>query len=467
MSRNLTDGFGHYYRAGPERIEAAFRTGLIVLDTNVLLHLLRYSPSARDELVGVIEAIAYRCFVPHQIALEYNRSRVSVVVGRQKELTGAADEIDSIRSASTELVKRLRKRRMLPLAEVQHLEESVAKFMGALDAASAEAAEQYDLDPTGLVGRLDPWTMRLTKALEGRVGDRPDDEVLSEDEKESSRRRRERLAPGFKDDAGGDYLWWAEVMRYPELKGRPLVIVSDDTGKDDWLFKEHGITVGPQSVLIDDAIGAGATDLALLPTSELLRLAETIGVSQVSESTIVESEQAQTPRRVDWTLVGYVELINMLERDSFVMRAKVVRAAARNGGSLSRHEVYRIAGISEEERSLRQFATPVQRLSGYLLETGAVPNGVGDPLRADYDGPGKAIGYSVPAEFIEFETVVSEAEEIIVRESATDWSTRDQVQAQMRSAIRRRVHMYGPPEAVSRVVEILISRAEALLTEEA
>lgn len=462
MTVNLTDGFDHYYRASSERIEAAFRSGLIVLDTNVLLNVLRYSPSARDELLGVIEGIADRCLVPHQVAVEYNRNRVAVVVGRQKELTEAASEIDAIRVAARTLVNRLRDRRMLPAAEVRQLDDSVTQFLGALATAASEAADQYDLDPARLVGQVDIWTERLVQALEGRVAERPADDVLTHDQEEASRRRKMNIAPGFKDEAGGDYMWWAEVMRSPDLRGRPLVVVSDDTGKGDWLFREHGITVGPHAVLIEDARDAGATDLVLLPTSELLRLAETVGISQVSDSTIDESEKALTPADVPWTLAGYVELIHALEAEGYGMRVEVIRAAARNGGSLTRKAVYRIAGISEEDRSLRQFVTPVWRVTGYLQEAEVVPHGVSKALDADYhDGPGKASGYSVPEEFTEFEQVVLDAEEIVHKSATTDWSLKDQVQAQMRSSIKRRAQTVVSPDAASRVAELLLSRAES------
>lgn len=466
MGLDLTDGFSHYYRPEPERITEAFRTGLIVLDTNVLLNLLRYSPSARDELMGVIEAVADRCFIPHQIALEYNRNRVAVVVARQKELTEAATEIDAIRSSSRALLNRLRDRRILPTFEVQKLEASVGQYLDALDAASADAAEQYDLDPAQLVGRIDPWTARLNLVMEGRVGEAPDDEVLATDVAEADRRRTDRVAPGFKDEAGGDYLWWADVLRCPDLKGRALVVVSDDTAKGDWVFEQHGITVGPHEVLIEDARKAGASDLVLLTTRDLLRLAEDVGGSQVSEATIAESEKVLTTPHVEWTLLGYVELIQALESERYDMRAKVIRAAARDGGSLTREEVYRIAGISEEDRSLRQFATPVWRVTGYLQDGETVPQGVAKALDADYhEGPGKASGYSVPAEFVEFENLLVSLEDVVEREATTDWRDRDQVQAQMRSSIKRQAQAHASPEAASRIAEIIVRRAETQMIE--
>ncbi|OIJ35445.1 hypothetical protein BK826_08120 [Rothia kristinae] len=461
MGLNLTDGFGHYYRPDPQRVRAAFRTGVIVLDTNVLLNVLRYSPSAREELLGVIESIADRCFVPHQIALEYNRNRVRVVEDRLQELELATTEINNIRSKVRAVVNNLRDRRTLPLSEVSKLEDSVAEFFKALEGTSTEASEQYDLDPDQMVDTVDAWTARLTVALGGRVADKPTEETLRKDQAEATRRREGKIAPGFKDQAGGDYLWWAEVLRFPDLKSKPLVVVSDDAAKGDWRFETRGFTVGPHAILLEDVYKAGATDLVLLTTRDLLQLVEDLGSSPVSESTIAESEKVLAVRNVHWTLGGYVDLIHALEIEGYDMRARVIRAAAANGGTLAREDVYDIAGISEADRSLRQFATPVQRLTRQLEGEGVVPEGVPDALKADYDGPGKAVGYSVPNEFVEFEQVVSASAAIVEQEATTDWSVRDQVRAQMRSAIKRRAQAHGSPEDASHVAEVLLGRAEA------
>lgn len=403
MGANLTDGFEHYYRAGAERVESAFENGLIILDTNILLNVLRFSPSAREELVGVLESVASRTRVPYQIAVEYNRNRVRVVTERKKELSAASNEIDEIRQSARSLFRRLRDRRFLHGEEILKLENSIDSFVRALEDASASALGQYDLDPASLVGEIDPFTHRLSQAFSGRVAERPNDELREEDLREATRRREAKIAPGFKDEAGGDYLWWAEVLRMPELSGKPLVIVSDDVAKGDWLFEEHGISVGPQAVLYEDVRKAGGTDLVLLTTRGLLEITERIGFSQVSEATIEESEKVLAKGGVAWPQAAYVELLRLLDLKGYETRVRVIRAAAFEGGYLDREAVYHIAGLDEADRSLRQFATPVQRLSTQLQDDGILPDGVTNALKAEYSGPGKAIGYSVPWEFNSFE----------------------------------------------------------------
>lgn len=128
------------------------------------------------------------------------------------------------------------------------------------------------------------------------------------------------------------------------------------------------MTAGPHRVLTEDVLRAGGTDLVLLTTGDLLRLAEQTGASRVSDETIAESEKVLADRRPPWTLLGYAELLRALERAGYHSRVEVIRGAAQQGGHLPRSQVYRFIGATEDECSLRQFATPVQRLTKGLGE---------------------------------------------------------------------------------------------------
>lgn len=397
----LTTGFGHHYRPVSARVIAAFRDGLIVLDTNVLLNVFRYTPSARKELLGVLEGIADRCFVPHQVA--HNRNRVKVVADRQTELQQISEEMTAIKKSVRTVINGFKNRSILRASDVPALEEAVADFLAALERAHDDAFDQYDLEPDRLVGQLDKWTARLDEIFAGRVGPRPSESVLASDVKESERRHRESLAPGFKDQTHGDYLWWAEVLRHTALPGKPLLVVSDDSAKGDWVHEERGLPVGPQPILIEDVISAGGKDLVLLTTRDLLQLVGQIDPQRgVSGDTIDESNKVLAARDPDWTQAAYERLLAELTDGGYDDRVEAITAAALSGGFVGRDEIYRILGSDEDSRSLRHFATPVHRLRKRLVRDGLLAPGAAEALMAVYDGPGKTIGYQVPPEFSTF-----------------------------------------------------------------
>ena len=52
---------------------------LVVLDTNVLLQALRYSPESRKKLYESIKSVKSRLFIPYIVGLEYNFNKRSVI----------------------------------------------------------------------------------------------------------------------------------------------------------------------------------------------------------------------------------------------------------------------------------------------------------------------------------------------------------------------------------------------------
>ncbi len=55
------------------------RAGLVVLDTNVLVNLYRFTEQARDDLLGVLKQLDGRLWLPHQVLVEFWRNRDTVL----------------------------------------------------------------------------------------------------------------------------------------------------------------------------------------------------------------------------------------------------------------------------------------------------------------------------------------------------------------------------------------------------
>jgi hypothetical protein len=61
----LRDTFAIWYpRTLDERVRATTE-GLVAVDTNVLLHLYRLAPEARKDLIGLLERLGPRLWIPH------------------------------------------------------------------------------------------------------------------------------------------------------------------------------------------------------------------------------------------------------------------------------------------------------------------------------------------------------------------------------------------------------------------
>jgi hypothetical protein len=374
-----------------------------VLDTNVLLNVLRFSPDGRRELLRAFESVAHKCHIPHQVASEFNRNRVKVVSDRRKELTDLAKEVESAQAAAKGIITRLKGRSALGSGDTAALEESAGDFFRALAAAQTEAVDRYDLDPDRMVGIKDPWTLELERIFAGRVGEPPDASDVQIDTQEAERRKLAKLAPGFKDASRGDYLWWAQALRAGTLRGKVLMVVSDDAAKGDWRYEERDLSAGPQSILIDDVRQAGGVGLVLVTTRELLQLVGDLEPDRVvSEATLAELSHLVDARPSQWNEATFERLLEKLTDGGYGDRVDAITSAAQSGGFVSRETVYGILGCGEDARSLRHFATPVQRARQELIDEGLLDPDAEPALRAVYAGPGKTVGYQVPPEFQDF-----------------------------------------------------------------
>ena len=67
-----------------EKIATIWEKAVIVLDTNILLNLYRYSESTRDNIIEVMEAFKDRLWMPYQVGIEYFNNRESTFLSIAK-----------------------------------------------------------------------------------------------------------------------------------------------------------------------------------------------------------------------------------------------------------------------------------------------------------------------------------------------------------------------------------------------
>ena len=83
------------------------------------------------------------------------------------------------------------------------------------------------------------------------------------------------------------------------------------------------------------------------------------------------------------------------------VQAKVIHAAANNGGECDRETVYEL-GDYDEARSLKGFTRPVNRIMKEMQANGDLPIDTADPMKPIYDHENpsfqRAQGFAMPSE---------------------------------------------------------------------
>lgn len=414
---SIYKGFEGYRDPTESEVLDLLTTCPVVLDTNVLLDIYTFEEPARLLALDVIESIRDRIWLPHQVLREFWRNRHSVIA----ELPAPGQPIESVRSELLAIVNALRPDRERP-DDIQAMRDTVERQLSELSSAITTArGTPLDIDQLLADTSQDPVLKRLETILADRVG-----EPLGGEERavidEGLRRFELQIPPGFKDGEGkrdqvpergtGDFLLWEQTLRYVASQGAldAFVLVTNDA-KEDWRInlarpKKRAIGVRPE--LVTEALDRTGARLVLLQQSDFYRLMtklrsadDSVSSSLVEASTIRPSPTSNGFAK--WPNAAYRRLLIELREAGSEIQADVISLAARAGGFISRSQIYELAGFAED-RSLRRFALPAQRISLALAEEGVLPVDAAPALEAVYEGPGRTIGYRVPQEFAGYES---------------------------------------------------------------
>ena len=101
----IYDDFPGYRLPPDHELNEALQVALVVIDANVLLNLYRYNESTRDDLLGVLQKVGDRVWVPHQVMKEFWRNRVGVLASRGSATVQALDALGKQQRASADAIR--------------------------------------------------------------------------------------------------------------------------------------------------------------------------------------------------------------------------------------------------------------------------------------------------------------------------------------------------------------------------
>ncbi|WP_236191317.1 PIN-like domain-containing protein [Pseudomonas pharyngis] len=300
----------------------AWKTATFVFDTNVLLNLYRYQESTREELLNVISKLENRIWIPHHVALEFQRNRLSVIAGQGKRFSEIRRVIETSKlNLSRDIEKlRLKKRHALinPEPLVSGFEKLADDFLRELE--TLQEAQQTLTAP-------DPLKERIEDLFEGKVGPAfSDQEEVNSASKIAEERYKNKTPPGYKDEAKekeeidefiyngitykkkfGDYFVWNQLLTHTansELKN--IIFITDDSKEDWWLQidMEGPKTIGPRVELVDEAFRVGKLNTFLMYKPEgFLKQSQVYLKTNISEQTLNEVREISSANKNSFSLL--------------------------------------------------------------------------------------------------------------------------------------------------------------------
>ncbi|GHH46419.1 hypothetical protein GCM10017774_49320 [Lentzea cavernae] len=270
----LSAGFEGYLSPSDEDYRAVLTSGLVVLDTNVLLNLYRFDQQARVDLLAVLWRIRDGIWIPHQALEEFWRNREAAILSRSNMRREALDALQK------------------PVRAISHTIENWCRSVGISRERQSELMDLVDSTHRALRGVIevpdgddplhgardtnrDPVFAALRPMLEGRVGTGLPSEDLVVALQEADRRAAGRIPPGYMDRdkpdhrGPGDYLVWEQTLREAGQRSVDVLFVTSDV-KEDWWRKVRGAPAGPRVELVDELRDRAGTRLFMLQPQQLL-----------------------------------------------------------------------------------------------------------------------------------------------------------------------------------------------------
>jgi hypothetical protein len=264
----VPDQFKHLWSLSNEETAVVWSQGLLVLDTNVLLHLYRFAEAKRDALLNVLESevITARLWFPNQVSREFFRRRLDVISEQQASMKKAQESVQcNLKTLCDDLEKAIRKSH--PLLDREAWCDRFRETHQLLERELSSKQSSYTISLT-----TDPFLNRVLGIMKGRLGPPYSEGERAKLEKLAEDRYAANVPPGFKDKNPGDFLIWRQILDYAAEQKRHVVFVTDDK-KEDWWLKRGGQHLGALPALRKEFNGTTQREIILCSTIGFLEWA--------------------------------------------------------------------------------------------------------------------------------------------------------------------------------------------------
>ncbi|GGV04069.1 hypothetical protein GCM10010495_14670 [Kitasatospora herbaricolor] len=242
-------------QGGEDERAEFFKSGIIILDTNILLSLYEYTRTSRLEILSALENVSTQLWLPYQVGLEFVNGRRRVLVrqseelGRARSLTEkrATEVIRTIASHSDQMTSLIGRysRDTQPQVDLESLREEFKqaseKWKSGILKSLGNLKRAQDISVDG-IGKSDPILAKVAELFGDRIADPTGADTVRRRIRDAvDYRFPNRIPPGFSDegkdtelDQAGDLLIWEEIIEHAASSSSKLVLfVSNDT-KEDW-----------------------------------------------------------------------------------------------------------------------------------------------------------------------------------------------------------------------------------------
>ncbi|WP_040941072.1 PIN-like domain-containing protein [Xanthomonas sp. NCPPB 2586] len=271
----MKESFLGYYQPTEDEFNKLWSEGLVVLDTNVLLHLYRVPAGSSEEILEVFSLLKGRLWIPHHVGLEFHRNRLSVIAKAHRDAQSLFDDLGKKFADYNRKIDELQLAKR-GVGDIDSLIEDMKATSEKIEERSkiAVAAQLKPNGPDLILNALDD-------LLKNSVGPAPStQEEVDRICRDAALRFAVKMGPGYmdvdKDNGGdpkfmaghlvfekryGDYLLWTQMIGHvSRAKTKNVIFVTSDEKEDWWKKVSGGFQAGPLPELREEMRSLGGVD---------------------------------------------------------------------------------------------------------------------------------------------------------------------------------------------------------------
>ncbi|MCG3793651.1 PIN domain-containing protein [Bacillus toyonensis] len=359
--------FPEFQGYSDNQFKKLFDECIFVFDTNVLLNLYKYSTETKNELLEILNRIRNRLWMPHQVGLEYNFNRLSVISDQEKFYNKL---ISSIEKDSMSFINGLAKDYNKKHPYIKW-EEIKTQLDNCIKSITKDIAKKKEKHPNLFAD--DEILTKINELFKDKVGKAYSQEQLDEIYKEGKGRYARKRPPGYKDlkdkegqikeyggnvykDEYGDLVVWYQIIEYAEKNKQPIIFITDDN-KEDWWREQSGKTIGPRIELLNEFELKAGVPFYMYRTDSFMEKIRTHLHEEVNNKAIEEVKE--------------LDLLNAMEKEN--LKSESLKEVLETYNNLEERRLVYVNGdgrIKPHYRRLPSHYTPTteQKIKRLILE---------------------------------------------------------------------------------------------------
>lgn len=315
----MKDIFKGYYRPDEAAFKEIWESAVFVFDTNILLRLYRWPDSVSSDFWKVIHKLSNRVWLPHQVALEFQRNRLSVI---QEQSNKYNKVIEILKKGILSIEKEIGD---LNLAK-SHSEIEPNDTLKSINTIIETYTKELDTKRNVFSDKYKEGKDDILEKIEGAFNDhigKPLSQIqLEAIYKAGPDAYNNKRPPGYRDKdkadtenyyfSGqkiiakyGDVILWHQILEMLKSLDKPtsIVFITDDAKEDWWWIAPGDKTIGPRPELVEDIQNAAnGKDFFMYNSDRFLKYAKQYLKLDVKEESIEQAKDVKEATTISSTI---------------------------------------------------------------------------------------------------------------------------------------------------------------------